>query len=463
MGDLRFPASLKPIVSKGYSQTRGSNIWRVDTQGGVPRQGRDTYFEPVPISVTLVVSSLGRQAFYSFLNNIHGGADSFIMPHDTGLGIEDHQILITSTINDSTDDGLNWVLSFTATAERTAIQEDNCLTANLPDLFGCYGDCLGGFLKAYGVYATTFPRVWESEPIFEMRTTQLDPRITYSRSGPFYYLKQGNSSLILANDGEWPLEYFGGFNNARSMPEAEATNLLPHSATFSTWSAINATKTNAADNSFLSGINRTIITATWTNFPRLSITAIPVTNGDYTLTYAVRAGSTNFIYGVIERVLTSEPSGNIRFYTNLSTGDTTFTRTSGGPFTVKEVTRSEIINGWYLLIIRMAVTGLSQISTFIGPSNALGAITANIGDSISVGLAQFERSDNVSSPIVTQSAPVTRPEVTASVPKNLHTGLRINTSAGVVTTDATSDPRIKIPLSPYRYRSGGIQTMEYIG
>lgn len=161
MGDLRFPASLKPIVSKGYSQTRGSNIWRVDVQGGVPRQGRDTYFEPVPISVTLVVSSLGRQAFYSFLNNIHGGADSFIMPHDTGLGIEDHQILITSTISDSTDDGLNWVLSFTATAERTAIQEDNCLTANLPDLYGCYGDCLAGFLTAYGVAQSTFPRIWD--------------------------------------------------------------------------------------------------------------------------------------------------------------------------------------------------------------------------------------------------------------------------------------------------------------
>lgn len=161
MGDLRFPASLRPIVSKGYSQTRGSNIWRVDVQGGLPRQGRDTYFEPVPISVTLVVSRLGRQVFYSFLNNIHGGADSFIMQHDTGLGIEDHQVVITSTINDSTDDGLNWVISFTATAERAAIQEDTCLSANLPDLFGCYGDGLGCFLFAYGEAQSTFPRIWD--------------------------------------------------------------------------------------------------------------------------------------------------------------------------------------------------------------------------------------------------------------------------------------------------------------
>lgn len=162
MGDLRFPASLKPITSKGYSQTRGSNIWRSDVQGGLPRQGRDTYFEPVPISVTLVVSSLGRQVFYSFLNNIHGGADTFTMPHDSGLGIQDHQVMITSTISDSTEDGKNWVITFTATAERTTIQEDTCLTANLPDLYGCYGDGLGGFLVAYNEAQSAFPRIWSA-------------------------------------------------------------------------------------------------------------------------------------------------------------------------------------------------------------------------------------------------------------------------------------------------------------
>lgn len=161
MSSLRFPASLKPIVSRGYSQSRGSNIWRNEVQGGAPRQGRDTYFEAVPINITLVVSNLGRQAFLSFLNNISGGADSFIMPNDTGYGVQDHQVWITSNISDTTQDGKNWVISFTATAERTAIQEDTCLTKNLPDLYGCYGDCLGEFLIAYGVAQTTFPRIWD--------------------------------------------------------------------------------------------------------------------------------------------------------------------------------------------------------------------------------------------------------------------------------------------------------------
>lgn len=161
MGDLYFPASLKPIVNKGYSQTRGSNVWRSQVQGGLPRQGRDTYFEAVPFSVTLVVSNLGRQVFLSFLNNIHAGADSFNMTLDSGMGLQNHQVMITSTISDSTDDGKNWTITFTVTAERTAIQEGTCLTANLPDLYGCYGDCLGGFLVAYGVAQTTFPRIWD--------------------------------------------------------------------------------------------------------------------------------------------------------------------------------------------------------------------------------------------------------------------------------------------------------------
>lgn len=161
MSSLRFPAALKPIVSKGYSLTRGSNIWRNSVQGGIPRQGRDTYFEPVPFSITLVLSSLGRQAFYAFLNQIDGGANSFIMELDSGLGLQDHQVWITSDIGDSTDDNRNWVITYTVTAERTPNQEDTCLTANLPDLYGCYGDSLNRVLAQYAYDQTHFPRIWD--------------------------------------------------------------------------------------------------------------------------------------------------------------------------------------------------------------------------------------------------------------------------------------------------------------
>lgn len=162
MGDLNFPASLKPVVNRGYSYTRGSNVYRNQVGGGLPRAGRDTYFEAVPVSIALVTSALGNQSFQSFLNQIHGGADTFNMILDTGLGLQSHQVMITSgSINIESPDGKNWYINFTATAERTQIQEDTCLTQNLPDLFGCYGDQLGCFLAAYGVSQTTFPRIWD--------------------------------------------------------------------------------------------------------------------------------------------------------------------------------------------------------------------------------------------------------------------------------------------------------------
>ena len=155
MSDKQFPASLKPIVSRGYGQTRGSNIWRSDVQGGLPRQGRDFYYEAVPISVVLVVPSLGRQAFWSFIASISAGADSFQMVHDTGNGLEPHNVLITSSIGETTQDGINWVISFTATAERTSIQESTDFSEALWPLYGEYGEGLKAFIDLYAIYCTT--------------------------------------------------------------------------------------------------------------------------------------------------------------------------------------------------------------------------------------------------------------------------------------------------------------------
>ena len=159
MSELIFPASLKPIVNKGYSQTRGGNIWRSDVLGGLPRQGRDTYYDSVPIGIALVVSALGRQAFWSFITQISGGADSFQMMLDTGMGLEYHNVQITSDIAESTDTGVFWNIQFTATAERTSIQEDNALTAILPDLYGIYGDNVMTFFDAYSAYCSSYPFV----------------------------------------------------------------------------------------------------------------------------------------------------------------------------------------------------------------------------------------------------------------------------------------------------------------
>ena len=101
MSDLRFPASLRPIVSSGYSLVRGNNIYRNSVEGGAPRQGRDTFYDAVPFSVALITSSLGRQAFYAFLKSPYTRRQHthvIFLPHNihpslfhaSGMYIESH-------------------------------------------------------------------------------------------------------------------------------------------------------------------------------------------------------------------------------------------------------------------------------------------------------------------------------------------------------------------------------------
>lgn len=202
MSDHRFPASLKPIVSKGYSYQRGGNVYRSGVTGGLPRQGRDTYFDTVPFNVTLVTSALGNQTFQLFLNKISGGADSFVMALDSGLGVKDHQCQINSTVNIDTSDGINWTISFSLLAERTDIQEDVCLTANLPDLFGCYGDGLNCFLAAYATAQTTFPRIWGDFPVidFNHELHVLDAGLSLTRASTATYIDGGVLKYAAVNE-----------------------------------------------------------------------------------------------------------------------------------------------------------------------------------------------------------------------------------------------------------------------
>lgn len=155
MSDLKFPSTIKPIVNKGYSQRRGGNIWRSQVQGGLPRQGRDTFYDAVPLNIALVLSSLGRQAFWGFIAKVDGGASSFQMDLDSGNGIEPHNVQITSDISESTQTGVSWNITFTATAERTSVQDSTEFSDSLSDLYGEYGDCLPYFLDYYAIYCTT--------------------------------------------------------------------------------------------------------------------------------------------------------------------------------------------------------------------------------------------------------------------------------------------------------------------
>ena len=435
--------SLRPIVSKGYSQTRGSNIWRTEVQGGVPRQGRDTYFEPVPISVTLVVSSLGRQAFYSFLNNIDGGASSFIMPHDTGLGLEDHQVLITSDISDSTDDGKNWVITFTATAERTAIQEDTCLTKNLPDLYGCYGDCLGSFLKIYANYETTFPRIWSDEgpagyPPINLLASALDSRIVYD--GPQVYYINRNGNLVQSATNEWPLTFIDGVAVGRVPPESASSNILIKSSKLSdaSWTKTRATVSDAVDG-FLNGGTFSLV-PNQTNDSHLVYQSVSsaFAEGDvYTLSYVAKAYGYNYA-----RLRAADDAGFIAdCVANLSTG-VIYAGAPGSDI-------AELGNGWYrfteTVAIRQGGASSLLLASWVYNNSAVGSFVGDGVSGILVCAMQIEKSPFATSPIVTESSPVTRTTASAKVAMNGATSIDITYSDGSTVNVPAVDNYATIP------------------
>lgn len=452
--------SLRPIVSKGYSQTRGSNIWRTEVQGGVPRQGRDTYFEPVPISVTLVVSSLGRQAFYSFLNNIDGGASSFIMPHDTGLGIEDHQVLITSDISDSTDDGKNWVITFTATAERTAIQEDTCLTKNLPDLYGCYGDCLGSFLKIYANYETTFPRIWSDEgpagyPPINLLASALDSRIVYD--GPQVYYINRNGNLVQSAANEWPLTFIDGVAVGRVPPEVSVTNRFLYSSNFSSsnWNK-GLVSVSVSETGVLTAAGTYDVTATATSGNHLINQTVDVSVGVgdmVTFSFFAKANGYNFIRMYVRELPTVLGSAVVDLRDGSiysGPGGTDVTDVGGGWFRISEtITATEDKT----MSIRM--------DAWIYSDGVTGAFTGDGVSGVKLSAATVEVNQNTTSPVITDAVVVTRAAASAKVTMNGATSIDITYSDGTVVNVPSVDGYAAIPQADSTWGSKYITRIDF--
>ena len=162
MSDRKFPSNLKPIVNKGYSHKRGGNIARSQVQSGLPRQSQDRFYDSAPVNINLYCNCFERSIFYMFINSVSGGADSFGMMLDTGYGIEEHQVVITSEIGDSTQDGLNFAISFTATTEKVPMQDlPVCYTDTMLEFFECYGAGFPKFLNDYMTSLATFPFIIE--------------------------------------------------------------------------------------------------------------------------------------------------------------------------------------------------------------------------------------------------------------------------------------------------------------
>lgn len=462
MGDLFFPRSLKPVVSKGYSMTRRNNVWSVDLAGGGVRQGRDTYYDMFPISVTLITSAMGRQAFLSFLEKVDGGASSFWMAHDFGMGIADYQVTITSTIAESTEDGINWTITFTATAEKSPFQdlENQCLINNLPDLYGCYGDCLGSFLKIYANYETTFPRIWGNEgpagyPPINLLASTLDSRIVYE--GPQVYYISRNGNLVQSAANEWPLMFIDGVAVGRVPPEVSVTNRFLYSSNFSSsnWNK-GLVSVSVSETGVLTAAGTYDVTATATSGNHLINQTIDVSVGvgdKVTFSFFAKANGYNFIRMYVRELPTVLGSAVVDLRDGSiysGPGGTDVTDVGGGWFRISEtITATEDKT----MSIRM--------DAWVYSDGVTGAFTGDGVSGVKLSAATVEVNQNATSPVITDAVVVTRTAASAKVVMNGATSIDIIYSDGTTVNVPAVDNYATIPQADSAWGSKYITRIDF--
>lgn len=444
--------------------TRRNNVWSVDLAGGGVRQGRDTYYDVFPVSITLITSAMGRQAFLSFLEKVDGGASSFWMAHDFGMGIEDYQVTITSTIAESTEDGINWTITFTATAEKSPFQdlENQCLINNLPDLYGCYGDCLGSFLKIYANYETTFPRIWSNEgpagyPPINLLVSTLDSRVVYD--GPQVYYINRNGNLVQSAANEWPLTFIDGVAVGRVPPEDSATNLVAYSSEFSNsaWSRARvAIEIGSAAAPFTQSLADKLVATSVNGAHIITQPITPISSSGYSVSFFIKAGG-------LEKSLVQIGT----FSSQTNPNPVTIDLINGVITSANDFSRCGILPlaaDWYFV--------WTSSTTKASPSNILAAclladqsgnttFTGNGVDGIYLWGAKLEKSPFASSPIITEASSVTRPKASAKVAMNGATSIDITYSDGSTVNVPAVDNYATIPQADSAWGSKYITRIDF--
>jgi hypothetical protein len=136
-----FPAYLKPVVSQGYSFGTANNVIEQPVEGGLPLMILDYRTSMVAFDVVLVLTPFKFQVWSDFYySKIDSGSAKFTMTLDAANGLESCTCnLVPSSVSQTTQNQLSWIVSFTVLAESTAAQEDP-FEGNLSDLYNLYGD-----------------------------------------------------------------------------------------------------------------------------------------------------------------------------------------------------------------------------------------------------------------------------------------------------------------------------------
>lgn len=287
-----------------------------------------------------------------------------------------------------------------------------------------------------------------------MLSSTLDSRIVYD--GPQVYYINRNGNLVQSAANEWPLTFIDGVAVGRVPPESTSSNILIKSSKLSdaSWVKTRATVSDAVDGFLNSGTFSLVPTQTNDSHIVYQSVSSAFAEGDvYTLSYVAKAYGYNYA-----RLRAADDAGFIAdCIANLSTG-VIYAGSTGSDI-------AELGDGWYRFTETVAIRhgGASSLllASWVYNNSAVGSFVGDGVSGILVCAMQIEKSPFATSPIVTESSPVTRTTASAKVTMNGATSIDITYSDGTsVNVPAAGDYAI-IPRADSAWGSKYITTIKF--
>lgn len=291
-------------------------------------------------------------------------------------------------------------------------------------------------------------------PPINLLASTLDSRIVYEGPRLFYIDKTGN--LVRTDTNEWPLTFIDGVAVGRVPPESASSNILIKSSKLSdaSWTKTRTTVSDAVDG-FLNGGTFSLV-PNQTNDSHLVYQSVSsaFAEGDvYTLSYVAKAYGYNYA-----RLRAADDAGFIAdCVANLSTG-VIYARTPGSDI-------AELGDGWYrfteTVAIRQGGASSLLLASWVYNNSAVGSFVGDRVSGILVCAMQIEKSPFATSPIVTESSPVTRTTASAKVVMNGATSIDITYSDGSVVNVPSVDGYAAIPQADSAWGSKYITRIDF--
>lgn len=287
-----------------------------------------------------------------------------------------------------------------------------------------------------------------------MLSSTLDSRIVYD--GPRVYYINRNGYLVQSSSGEWPLTFIDGVAVGRVPPESTSSNILIKSSKLSdaSWVKTRATVSDAVDGFLNSGTFSLVPTQTnGTHLVYQSVSSAFAEGDVYTLSYVAKAYGYNYA-----RLRAADDAGFIAdCVANLSTG-VIYAGAPGSDI-------AELGDGWYrfteTVAIRQGGASSLLLASWVYNNSAAGSFVGDGVSGILVCAMQIEKSPFATSPIVTESSPVTRTTASAKVTMNGATSIDITYSDGSVINVQAVDGYASIPQADSAWGSKYITTIKF--